>query len=342
MKNFFTSLFLLIISSITLAQSTLGSGLVAYFPFKGNTIDVTGNGYDGIINGSAALVPDRFGSIDKAFTFPEQSSNIALANSTNLNLENGFTINAWIKYKAGIQRVIVDKHVCGIPNGFILMIDWDGQISIYLSNGSWTIVKTSDTFIDDQWYMVTATFDSSAGIAKVYVDGIIGASGNVTYNLFNSYPITIGELYQNNCQPGNMSGAVDEVKIYNRILTSNEILDLYNDSTTYFPDSLIAYFPFNGNANDESFLANHGTVYDALLTKDRYANTDQAYYFNGSSSRIQVPENSFYDFGFGDFTMSAWINVSLIGTSRIVSAGYDENDNIWGLGFGYHPILGKW
>ena len=105
--------------------------------------------------------------------------------------------------------------------------------------------------------------------------------------------------------------------------------------------SLAAYFPFNGNANDLSVFANHGTVYDALLTKDRYANPDNAYSFNGSSSRIQVPQISAYSFGYGDFTMSAWINISLIGTARIVSAGYDANDNIWGLGFGTHPVWGS-
>lgn len=756
MKNFFTSLFLLIISSITLAQSTLDSGLVACFPFNGNTIDVTGNGYDGTINGNAALVPDRFGSIDKAFTFPDQSSSISLTNSVNINLETGFTINAWIKYKAGGQKIIVCKHTCGFSNGFIFMIDWDGQISFYLSNGSWSTVRTNQTFVEDQWYMATAIYDPNTSTAKVYIDGELGGSGNVAYNNFSSNPISIGESYQNNCVAGNMNGAVDEVKIYNRplndseilqeynntysdlvlflpfngnandesgsgnngtvngatltqdrfgidnkayqfdgindyisiadnpnlfsdeltiswwykltetpgaaavvvgwvdgghryqqffsdgqlsylngynvaqpgiyfnpiyglndlnvwknvvvtyqktgasasttsiyvdgelkqtdnhtlaidyvpgieffigknhngnffkgylddfrifnrVLDSTEIVALYNDLTTYFPDSLIAdyqfngnandesgnnlngtvngatlvsdrygiensafqfngvtdnitvphnslltltqeitlsawvkrtrfgidiilekggdwtlgtcnygmslhylnnnmfyfffsggwrgttgvsdydwhhyaviakhgeqnpslyidgvlkpveysegsqtinlspspldlhigsqlgtypyyganiiddikifnktlsqeeililadkgliaYFPFNGNANDESALSNHGTVYDALLTRDRYANPDQAYYFNGSSSRIQVPENSFYDFGFGDFTMSAWINVSLIGTSRFVSAGYDANDNIWGLGFGTHPVWGS-
>ncbi len=104
---------------------------------------------------------------------------------------------------------------------------------------------------------------------------------------------------------------------------------------------MIAYFPFNGNANDESVFHNNGSAVNALLTTDRYANQDAAYYFNGSDSRIQVPESSLYDFGFGDFTMSAWVNVSVVGTSRIVSAGYDENNNIWGLGFGAHPVWGN-
>ena len=77
------------------------NGLVAFYPFNGNANDESGNGHDGTINGNAALVPDRFNTSDRAFTFPNQSSNISLANSINLNLETGFTINAWVKYKNG-------------------------------------------------------------------------------------------------------------------------------------------------------------------------------------------------------------------------------------------------
>ena len=94
------------------------------------------------------------------------------------------------------------KHICGTPNGFAFHIDWDGQIAIYLANSGWSIVKTNDTFIEDHWYMVTATYDAGTGIAKVYVDGELGGSGSVTYNNFSTYPISIGETYQNNCIKG--------------------------------------------------------------------------------------------------------------------------------------------
>uniref|UniRef100_A0A832G7U7 LamG domain-containing protein n=1 Tax=Ignavibacterium album TaxID=591197 RepID=A0A832G7U7_9BACT len=550
MKKNHTAILFCFLTLTSIAQSSLDSGLVAYFSFNGNTIDLSGNGHDGNINGNAALVPDRFNTSDRAFTFPDQSSSISLANSVNVNLETGFTVNAWIKYKSGGTKIIVCKHVCGFVNGFLFGIDTDGQIQLWLGQNGWSTVRTNQVFIEDRWYMVTATYDAASNTGKVYVDGQLSGNGSVAYNNFSANPISIGESYQNNCVAGNMNGAVDEVKIYNRplsdseileeynnsyndlvlflpfngnandesgsgnngtvlgasltqdrfgihgkaysfngigdyisipdnpnlfsdeltiswwykltetpgpasvvigwvdgghryqqffsggqlsylngynvaqpgiyfnpiyglndlnvwknvvvtyqktsaststtsiyvdgelkqtdnhslamdyapgpdffigknhngnffkgslddfriynrILDSNEILALYNDSTTFFQDSLMAYFPFNGNANDLSVFANHGTVYDALLTKDRYANPDNAYYFNGSSSRIQVPENSAYDFGFGDFTMSAWVNISLIGTSRIVSAGYDANDNIWGLGFGTHPIWGS-
>ena len=300
------ALIFIIFFSNMFPQVNPDSGLVAYLPFNGNTIDISGNGHNGIINGNPSLVPDRFNKSDRAYTFPDQSSNIELANSVNFNLETGFTLNAWIIYKSGRQRLIVDKHVCGYPNGFAFHIDWDGQIAIYLSNSVWSIVKTNDTFIEDKWYMVTATYDAGTGIAKVYVDGELGGSGSVTYNNFSPYPISIGETYQNNCVPGNMDSAIDEVKIYNRALSDAEIENEFLISS----NALVAYFPFNENADDESGNMNHGINYNASFATDRYG-IDNASLFlpTGVDSYIEGmnPGNNL-PVGNSPRTFSAWVN----------------------------------
>ena len=57
-----------------------------------------------------------------------------------------------------------------------------------------------------------------------------------------------------------------------------------------FAQDLVAYFPFNGNANDASGTGNNGTVYNATLTTDRFGNPNAAYAFNGNS-RIEVPDD---------------------------------------------------
>ncbi|MCA2005294.1 MAG: LamG domain-containing protein, partial [Ignavibacterium sp.] len=208
---------------------SLYSNLIAYLPLNGNTIDVSGSDHDGTINGNASLLPDRFNTSDRAYTFPDQSSNISLANTTSMNLETGFTINTWVKYK-NTYSVLVGKHICGYVNGFILGIDYDGQFQLWLGNSGWQTVRTNKTLNEDRWYMVTATYDGSSGSAKIYLDGQLENSGTLSYTNFSSYPISIGEVYQNNCSPANMSGAVDEVKIYNRALTDAEILDEYNNT----------------------------------------------------------------------------------------------------------------
>ncbi|MHB2154054.1 carboxypeptidase regulatory-like domain-containing protein [Calditrichota bacterium GD2] len=80
--------------------------------------------------------------------------------------------------------------------------------------------------------------------------------------------------------------------------------DLWQFKTTPNPiptDGLIAYWPFNGNANDESGNGNDGTVSGAILTMDRFSHSDKAYQFDGNDDFISTnfkPSNV--------FTLSIW------------------------------------
>ena len=60
-------------------------------------------------------------------------------------------------------------------------------------------------------------------------------------------------------------------------------------------DGLVAYYPFNGNADDESANGNHGTVNDATPITDRLGNTNSAYSFDGVNDYIRVPDNDALD-----------------------------------------------
>jgi hypothetical protein len=69
--------------------------------------------------------------------------------------------------------------------------------------------------------------------------------------------------------------------------------------------NLIGYWGFNGNANDESGNNNHGTPANVFLTSDRFGNESSAYFFNGSTSRIDIT-NAFFNIGWESFTISCW------------------------------------
>lgn len=62
---------------------------------------------------------------------------------------------------------------------------------------------------------------------------------------------------------------------------------------SFLTNGLVLYYPFNGNANDASGNGNNGTVNGATLTTNRFGVPDSAYYFNGVSSDILVPETIF-------------------------------------------------
>ena len=52
---------------------------------------------------------------------------------------------------------------------------------------------------------------------------------------------------------------------------------------------LVAYYPFNGNANDESGNGNDGIVQGATLTADKFSNQESAYQFDGENDYIELP-----------------------------------------------------
>ena len=70
--------------------------------------------------------------------------------------------------------------------------------------------------------------------------------------------------------------------------------------------TLVAYYPFNGNANDASGNGNNGTVNGATLTTDRFGNANSAYLFNGTNNDIIVPDAPGLRPS-GAYTINAWV-----------------------------------
>ena len=73
--------------------------------------------------------------------------------------------------------------------------------------------------------------------------------------------------------------------------------------------SLIAYYPFNGNANDESTNNYNGTVYGATLTTDRFGSLNSAYSFDGVDDHIDLGDLNIIDDS-AAFSVSFWANIS--------------------------------
>ena len=76
---------------------------------------------------------------------------------------------------------------------------------------------------------------------------------------------------------------------------------------SYLPtNGLVGWWPFNGNANDESGNGNNGTVNGATLTNDRNGNVNSAYSFNNSEITTFISSSQFSS----DYTISIWIRVN--------------------------------
>jgi hypothetical protein len=74
---------------------------------------------------------------------------------------------------------------------------------------------------------------------------------------------------------------------------------------------LVAYYPFNGNANDERGNENHGVVHEAALAEDRFENKSSAYHFGAETDNINVnhSESLNLDAVTGSYSVNVWAKV---------------------------------
>jgi len=79
-----------------------------------------------------------------------------------------------------------------------------------------------------------------------------------------------------------------------------------SDNITIPIEGLVAYYPFNNNAKDESKYCNDATVFGSILTQDRFSKENSAYYFDGVDDYILIPNKSQINFDNSDFTFSLW------------------------------------
>jgi hypothetical protein len=105
-------------------------------------------------------------------------------------------------------------------------------------------------------------------------------------------------------------------KLFGILVLSLLVLGLIGIGNASLTDGLVAYYPFNGNANDESGNGNNGIVYGATLTADRFGNANRAYAFDGSSSYIDCGNSNTLDVN--NHTISAWVMINGSGNYVIV------------------------
>ena len=90
-------------------------------------------------------------------------------------------------------------------------------------------------------------------------------------------------------------------------------------------DGLVAYYPFNGNANDESGNGNNGTVNGATLTTDRFGNANKAYSFGGERNYISIADSTGIS-PTSAITLSAWVNPNSFGPARRILSKCSNSD----------------
>jgi len=219
-----------------LAYADLSDGLVAYYPFNRDATDESGNGNDGTVNG-ATLAEDRHGNIDSAYSFDGVDDFIRVSKNDRLNfgLSVDFTMIAWIKAQKYQKSypTIIGRRSPGPSNGYIFFLGWGGErLSFQLNDGGFTnYSSTSDNLYDNSWHYVVVTGDRN-GMLTFYIDGFQQGTYSISSigNINSDSDIFFGRDEQNSSGT-HFNGVIDDIQIYNRVLSEIEIQKLYTEGS---------------------------------------------------------------------------------------------------------------
>jgi hypothetical protein len=243
--------FLLILSVFVNAQN-----LVAHYAFNSNSNDESGNLNHGIVSG-AVLTNDRFGNLNSAYEFDGIDDYILVTNSTSLDIFNSnLTVTMWLYND---NPSLSDTSYKGISKGGwntgagyeLLYSNYWNDGTLHFTTGSSGNNVFSFNNYNNQWIMLTGTYDNATSTKKIYINGIEQSSTiqGVDDLSSSANDLYIGRRHPLNSYSGFVKGKIDDIRIYNVALTASEILNLYNFNTLNLiditPPEVSSFYVFN-------------------------------------------------------------------------------------------------
>lgn len=105
-------------------------------------------------------------------------------------------------------------------------------------------------------------------------------------------------------------------------------------------ESLVAYYPLDGNTNDASAYKVTAQTKGATLTFDRYENANQAYAFDGIDDFIRIPANEHLNFT-DEFTINLWLKTDAAHLQQVLYKNISDKNTeqvAYGVSIGYSPM----
>jgi hypothetical protein len=203
------------------------NGLVGYWKFdEGNGTeagDSSGNNNNGTLENGPTWVDGKYG---KAVSFDGSDDYVEVPQSSTLDIVDGVSIVAWVYPKASPTfATILSRWYDGWEpdRGIVLQLK-EGS---YLRFGVIDTINVLDapfTFETNKWYYIAATWNGSD--SRIYVNGIeIG--NRSTSGSFTNQNVNLGIGSDLNPFQAGFNGTIDNVMIYNRALTAEEVMAHY-------------------------------------------------------------------------------------------------------------------
>ena len=223
------------------------SNLLVHHTFENNLLDSSALQNDATISAGGTEIYTTAGIVDAAAFDFDGNTNLNVPNESDYDFEHTdpFSISLWFNSDdlatATSQPLLVKASGLG-RTGYSLYLDNSDHLVLSISNrlanpDELQVLSSGFTAAQDTWYHVSVTYDgtgSTNGISSVqmYIDGVPqtvvqdGATGTVTQSILNNSSVRIGGM-PSNAGNQHLYGALDDIRIYDGVLTQQEVDDLY-------------------------------------------------------------------------------------------------------------------
>lgn len=295
----------------------LQRGLVGWWKLDGNAKDATPYAADGTPSGAPAAADDHKNAAGRAITLNGSGQYYALGNPSQLQITGSQTISMWLKPASFAGR---QNPFCKAYGGEgCITQETSGQLNYYYgtSGGNTTPYQgfgSAENIPLNTWTHIVLVRDLTVMTLTWYING-----QQDNQNTANYAAATAGgnSAYIGHGYVDSFNGTMDDVRVYNRALSSTEVEALYNtydgglaiNSTNA---GLVGWWKLDGNAKDSSPYGDNTSSNTGVLTADRKGMAGSAYSFNGAQC-MTLPNTS--NINIETLTLSAWIKTTQVPTT---------------------------
>jgi len=227
----------LVFTILLIGVANTSADLVGYWPLDGDALDASGNGNNGTISGTVVPVADRSGNPDSAMQFGGGSSDyIDIGDPLQLQLTGAMTLTAWVSLdssntnnarifaKAGGSgarswSLNIEASSGGVSNPATFQVSGSGASNVSISD--------PDPLPTDQWVYLVGVYRPGEA-TEIYVNGELKARNttDIPIGQFSNNGRTVLIGNRNDCSNCGWVGSIDDVRIYDQVLTEGEILSV--------------------------------------------------------------------------------------------------------------------
>ena len=301
----------------------ISSGANTFASENFNTVLYTGNGAAQRIGGY----------INRGAVFNGSNSFISLPQNTDFDLNGNGSFSIWVQRNNTSRVWIIDKANGGSGNYGWQLYFHNGQYGFQMhdtSNNIITVLSGTSGIATNAWEHIVITSNTSR-VYKMYVNGTLKNTQTLSAAVsVNTNGVTLGKYSL--ASGYEVNGTMDQLRFFNKELSQSEVTTLYGETfasttkstTDIFNDnSGVALYQFESNANDTGGVT--GKYGEAAI-------------FNGTSSKIRLPDNLINNVSPQTFSVAFWFkndNLSAYGNPFSAYAWASGVNYGWSIYAGY-------